>query len=92
MITSWDTSTRRRVRYPESAVRRAVSERYRAVVAQWEKTTEDVTEALQSSLEELNPMDLMLSSTSLATVKPWERMVRSTIRPSSFLPQVMLIS
>ena len=44
-------------------------ERYRAVVAQWEKTTEDVTEALQSSLEELNPIYMMATSGARGSMK-----------------------
>ncbi len=44
-------------------------ERYRAVVAQWEKTTEDVTEALQSSLEELNPIYMMADSGARGSMK-----------------------
>ena len=44
-------------------------ERYRAVVAEWEKTTEDVTEALQSNLEELNPIYMMATSGARGSMK-----------------------
>ncbi len=44
-------------------------ERYRAVVAQWEKTTEDVTEALQNNLEELNPIYMMATSGARGSMK-----------------------
>ena len=37
-------------------------ERYRLVVAAWEKTTRDVTEALQDSLDEFNPIYMMANS------------------------------
>ena len=44
-------------------------ERYRAVVAEWEKTTEDVTEALQNNLEELNPIYMMATSGARGSMK-----------------------
>ena len=44
-------------------------ERYRAVVREWEKTTEDVTEALQDSLEELNPIYMMATSGARGSMK-----------------------
>ena len=37
-------------------------ERYRLAVAEWEKTTKDVTEALQSGLDEFNPIYMMADS------------------------------
>ena len=37
-------------------------ERYRLVVSQWEKTTKDVTEALQSNLDKYNPIYMMANS------------------------------
>ncbi len=37
-------------------------ERYRLVVQQWEKTTADVTSALQGSLDEFNPIYMMADS------------------------------
>ena len=37
-------------------------ERYRLVVAEWEKTTKEVTEALQSCLDEYNPIYMMADS------------------------------
>ncbi|MCL2408561.1 MAG: DNA-directed RNA polymerase subunit beta' [Oscillospiraceae bacterium] len=37
-------------------------ERYRLVVKEWEKTTKDVTEALTSTLNELNPIYMMANS------------------------------
>ncbi|MBQ4381181.1 MAG: DNA-directed RNA polymerase subunit beta', partial [Oscillospiraceae bacterium] len=37
-------------------------ERYRLVVHEWEKTTQDVTNALQSSLDEFNPIFMMANS------------------------------
>jgi DNA-directed RNA polymerase subunit beta' len=37
-------------------------ERYRLVVAEWEKTTKDVTNALQSGLDEFNPIYMMANS------------------------------
>ena len=44
-------------------------ERYRAVVSEWEKTTEDVTEALQNNLEELNPIYMMATSGARGSMK-----------------------
>ena len=37
-------------------------ERYRLVVAEWEKTTKDVTTALQDTLDEYNPIYMMANS------------------------------
>ena len=37
-------------------------ERYRLVVGEWEKTTSDVTKALQDSLDEYNPIYMMANS------------------------------
>ncbi len=37
-------------------------ERYRLVVREWEKTTHDVTDALQDSLDEMNPIYMMANS------------------------------
>ena len=37
-------------------------ERYRLVVQQWEKTTADVTGALQGSMDEFNPIYMMADS------------------------------
>jgi DNA-directed RNA polymerase subunit beta' len=37
-------------------------ERYRLVVREWEKTTKDVTNALQSGLDEFNPIYMMANS------------------------------
>jgi len=37
-------------------------ERYRLVVAEWEKTTKDVTAALQNTLDEYNPIYMMANS------------------------------
>ncbi|MDR3277876.1 MAG: DNA-directed RNA polymerase subunit beta', partial [Oscillospiraceae bacterium] len=37
-------------------------ERYRLVVREWEKTTKDVTDALQDSLDEFNPIYMMANS------------------------------
>jgi DNA-directed RNA polymerase subunit beta' len=37
-------------------------ERYRLVVAEWEKTTKDVTDALQNVLDEFNPIYMMANS------------------------------
>ncbi len=37
-------------------------ERYRLVVAEWEKTTKDVTSALQNCLDEFNPIYMMANS------------------------------
>jgi len=44
-------------------------ERYRAVVREWEKTTEDVTTALQENLEELNPIYMMATSGARGSMK-----------------------
>ena len=44
-------------------------ERYRAVVSEWEKTTEDVTDALQDNLEELNPIYMMATSGARGSMK-----------------------
>ena len=44
-------------------------ERYRAVVHEWEKTTEDVTNALQDNLEELNPIYMMATSGARGSMK-----------------------
>ena len=35
------------------------NERYRAVVAEWEKTTADVTDALQKNMDRYNPIFMM---------------------------------
>ncbi len=37
-------------------------ERYRLVVQEWEKTTQDVTQALQKNLDEFNPIYMMANS------------------------------
>ncbi len=37
-------------------------ERYRLVVAEWEQTTKDVTDALQNALDEFNPIYMMANS------------------------------
>ena len=37
-------------------------ERYRLVVQQWEKTTKDVTDALQGSMDPYNPIYMMADS------------------------------
>ena len=37
-------------------------ERYRLVVREWEKTTHDVTDALQDTLDEMNPIYMMANS------------------------------
>ncbi|MGM9520995.1 MAG: DNA-directed RNA polymerase subunit beta' [Oscillospiraceae bacterium] len=37
-------------------------ERYRLVVSEWEQTTKDVTDALQNSLDEFNPIYMMADS------------------------------
>ena len=37
-------------------------ERYRIVVSEWEKTTKDITEALQDGLDEFNPIYMMANS------------------------------
>ena len=37
-------------------------ERYRLVIAEWEKTTKDVTDALQDGLDEFNPIYMMADS------------------------------
>ena len=44
-------------------------ERYRAVVSEWEKTTEDVTDALQGNLDELNPIYMMATSGARGSMK-----------------------
>ncbi|MBD5160545.1 MAG: DNA-directed RNA polymerase subunit beta' [Oscillibacter sp.] len=44
-------------------------ERYRAVVAEWEKTTNDVSDALQENLEELNPIYMMATSGARGSMK-----------------------
>ncbi len=44
-------------------------ERYRAVVAEWEKTTDDVSVALQENLEELNPIYMMATSGARGSMK-----------------------
>ncbi len=44
-------------------------ERYRAVVSEWEKTTEDVTDALQHNLDELNPIYMMATSGARGSMK-----------------------
>jgi len=44
-------------------------ERYRAVIREWEKTTEDVTVALQNNLEELNPIYMMATSGARGSMK-----------------------
>ncbi|MBR2895595.1 MAG: DNA-directed RNA polymerase subunit beta', partial [Oscillospiraceae bacterium] len=44
-------------------------ERYRAVVKEWEKTTEDVTVALQENLDELNPIYMMATSGARGSMK-----------------------
>ena len=37
-------------------------ERYRLVVSEWEKTTKDVTDALQNAMDEFNPIYMMANS------------------------------
>jgi len=44
-------------------------ERYRAVVSEWEKTTDDVTDALQKNLDELNPIYMMATSGARGSMK-----------------------
>jgi len=44
-------------------------ERYRAVVSEWEKTTQDVSDALQDNLEELNPIYMMATSGARGSMK-----------------------
>ena len=43
-------------------------ERYRLVVREWEQTTKEVTEALQSSLDHLNPIYMMANSGARGTM------------------------
>ncbi|MDE7219823.1 MAG: DNA-directed RNA polymerase subunit beta', partial [Oscillospiraceae bacterium] len=44
-------------------------ERYRAVVSEWEKTTNDVSDALQDNLDELNPIYMMATSGARGSMK-----------------------
>ena len=44
-------------------------ERYRAVVSEWEKTTNDVSDALQENLDELNPIYMMATSGARGSMK-----------------------
>ena len=44
-------------------------ERYRAVVAEWEKTTEDVSNALQDNLDRFNPIFMMADSGARGSMK-----------------------
>ena len=44
-------------------------ERYRAVVSEWEKTTDDVSDALQENLDELNPIYMMATSGARGSMK-----------------------
>ena len=44
-------------------------ERYRAVVREWEKTTDDVTVALQENLDALNPIYMMATSGARGSMK-----------------------
>ncbi|MEG0779997.1 MAG: DNA-directed RNA polymerase subunit beta', partial [Oscillospiraceae bacterium] len=44
-------------------------ERYRQVVRQWEKTTDDVTKALQDSLDHFNPIYMMADSGARGSMK-----------------------
>ena len=44
-------------------------ERYKAVIEEWEKTTDDVTKALQENLEELNPIYMMATSGARGSMK-----------------------
>ena len=41
-------------------------ERYRLVVSEWEKTTKDVTSALQNCLDTYNPIYMMATSVLVA--------------------------
>ena len=45
-------------------------ERYRIVVSEWEKTTKDVTEALQDGLDEFNPIYMMANSGARGSHEP----------------------
>ena len=44
-------------------------ERYRAVVAEWEKTTADVTDALQKNMDRYNPIFMMADSGARGSMK-----------------------
>ena len=44
-------------------------ERYKAVVAEWEKTTEDVSNALQDNLDRFNPIFMMADSGARGSMK-----------------------
>jgi len=44
-------------------------ERYRAVVKEWEKTTDDVTKALQDNLDRYNPIYMMADSGARGSMK-----------------------
>ena len=44
-------------------------ERYRAVVTEWEKTTDDVTNALQDNLDSFNPIYMMADSGARGSMK-----------------------
>ncbi|MEA4814870.1 MAG: DNA-directed RNA polymerase subunit beta', partial [Oscillospiraceae bacterium] len=44
-------------------------ERYRAVVKEWEKTTDDVSNALQSGLDKFNPIFMMADSGARGSMK-----------------------
>ena len=44
-------------------------ERYKAVVAEWEKTTEDVSNALQEGLDRFNPIFMMADSGARGSMK-----------------------
>ncbi|MBQ4013245.1 MAG: DNA-directed RNA polymerase subunit beta', partial [Bacteroidales bacterium] len=44
-------------------------ERYRAVVHEWEKTTNDVTEALQANMDRYNPVFMMADSGARGSMK-----------------------
>ena len=44
-------------------------ERYRAVVKEWEKTTDDVTRALQDNLDRFNPIYMMADSGARGSMK-----------------------
>ena len=46
------------------------NERYRAVVAEWEKTTADVTDALQKNMDRYNPIFMMADSGARGSMKP----------------------
>jgi len=59
------TETEQKVLSIERQYRRGFitdDERYRLIVAEWEKTTKDVTDALQSGLDEFNPIFMMADS------------------------------